>query len=732
MSTASTATPPKNKSPARASTPSGAMASNTSTVQRTRSVRGSPLQSRASVRGRGAGAAGRLGRTAADDDAKAEAAGLVEDLKAQLRKAESASDEYQKQLYIVQQKLDEIQVDYAKAEDAANEHIERIEALTKDNQDAQRKYKELENIYENEKAASMREREEAMAREEDLQGTVQRLKDSIKDPKKTNGDGEPVLSRAASLRGRSSPGKEPGSPSLQASRDSSQTNSKLVLQKDKVIESLRLELAESQIRLVEMENRGGGRLQELERHLMDARISNAKLMEDNESYQVLLSEKTLNGDFSKSSLLEAPRSPIRRPSSGAGVNSSLADELQSVSEDHLLEPSDDRVRKVEAELGAQKDQNKALTLYINKIISRLLASEQFETLFQNGIVSEGNPLLDGPPESDKNKELPMPPPDVPSKENAAPSLLQRAGSLFGGTKKQRPQSLSNRIQAQAQADAGLTPPATGVPDNMLSPPAQDSLHVQKRLSASLTEDPNTAPSLPLRRSHSHRGGGAGNRGHRRSNSDWSASIVNSMYRGPPSGGVGGPATSPGLSSPRGSGMFSNPPGPPLILEDAEKKELDDDVGETRPSRSETASDSGYADSVAGSERPSSPRSAAAAALEGRSVSGAQSVTSETGKERGWFATDRQVPAAPAKSGGMRPLRLVQERAQAEEAALAEQKKANRGSSFMGWFNKANTEVTTPPAVAPVAPDSRASSSQASRHESISRGDSISESHDESP
>jgi len=35
---------------------------------------------------------------------------------------------------------------------------------------------------------------------------------------------------------------------------------------------------------------------------------------------------------------------------------------------------------------------------------------------------------------------------------------------------------------------------------------------------------------------------------------------------------------------------------------------------------------------------------------------------------------------------MRPLRLVQEKNEADEAALAEKKKANR-ASFMGWFGK---------------------------------------------
>ncbi len=42
-----------------------------------------------------------------------------------------------------------------------------------------------------------------------------------------------------------------------------------------------------------MENAGGGRQRELEKELLEARMANARLMEDNESYQLLLSEKTL-------------------------------------------------------------------------------------------------------------------------------------------------------------------------------------------------------------------------------------------------------------------------------------------------------------------------------------------------------------------------------------------------------------------------------------------------------
>lgn len=616
-----------------------------------------------------------------DEEARAaESQRTIDELREQLGDAEKKRDHLDKENYVLKSRLDESVAEHARIEDASNEQIEKIEALTKDAQDSARRYKELENIYENEKSVSLKEREESHNREEELNEIIQRLKDSLsgREQRKGSDSGEGMLSRTASFRGRASPGIEASSPALQA-RDSSSNNAKLVLQKDKVIESLRLELAESQIRLVEMENKGGGHLQELERSLLEARMSNAKLMEDNESYQVLLSEKTLNGDMAKSSLLEPPKSPgARSVSMQHHHGSNLADELSGVQDDHYDHHDADyeRMRRLEADVEFHKDQNKALTLYINKIIGRLLATEQFEHLFQDGVTGKDEDPL-------KEPILPPPPPkDIASAAvpgatdaSAAPSLLQRAGSLFGGRKNSRPQNLINRINSanpDSRPDTSTTtrsnpspPPSTPSNSESLTLPNPDSIKVQKRLSAN--EDPNLAPSLPLRRSASAR------KSHRRSNSDWSASVVNQMYRGPPSSGSGPGPLSPSAVSNRAS-FFAPGQAPPLILEDHDEKPSSDD-GIIH--RSDVASDSGYADSVTGSDRPGSPRSDARAALEGRAPGD---------RDSRWWQQQKGAAEPPAK-GGMRPLRLVQEKREAEEAALAEARKANRASFMSGWFSK---------------------------------------------
>lgn len=481
----------------------------------------------------------------------------------------------------------------------------------------------------------------------------------------------------------------------------SQNSAKLVLQKDKVIESLRLELAEAQIKNVELENAGGGHMQELEKMLLESRVSNAKLMEDNESYQVLLSEKTLNGDFAKGGIFDATPSSLERAAPRATPGgSNLADELENAADFDM-----EYVRKVESDLSAAKDQNKALTLYINKIITRLLQSETFETLFENGTLtneSSVKPTTDKakPTETltvkDKEKELPQPPSsDQVTDENAVPSLLQRAGSLFGGRQRPRPKSFN---PAPTSGLAGASSNENTM-DSMPGP----LLGIKPTINhlTAPNEDPTTAPSLPLRRTNSNRGGTPGGmkRNHRRATSDMSASIVNNMYRGPPIG-PRSPMSPTGFNSPR---QTSNPffgtanAAPPLILEDAEKQSPPIGDATEQTFKNEAASDSGYGESVVTSnpasvmEGPPSPRATAAernataAALEG-TRSGETKLAGGASAAASWFsqATTPGVSAAP--KGGMRPLRLVQEKAEADEAALAAQKKANRGS-IMGWFNR---------------------------------------------
>jgi hypothetical protein len=408
-------------------------------------------------------------------------------------------------------------------------------------------------------------------------------------------------------------------------RSNSKNNSKILLQKDKLIESLRLELAEAQIKLVEMENRGGGRLQELERTLLETRMANARLMEDNESYQLLLSEKTLSGDlhrndiFRSSSAMEHERTGSR---AGVEPSASLADELSLAVEDEQGEDHE-RIRKCEAEISSLKDQNKALTLYINKIIERILQHQGgFESILST---------TDEPPSSagakaipNKDKDLPPPPP----KDSTPPqgqTFLQRARSVVAGPNKPRPR------------------PQSVLPTSH----------------PSVTENPSTAPSIPLKRAETTQRMSLQLK--RRSTSDWNpaaATVVSNMYRG--SNPDATPA-SPGQASQRnsffafGAGAVRTPSGNPI------------------PTASNDEN-----------QEPQQARAAALDALEGSSSGTTPSVDTPSPPRSTTSREDRTQGGPSVMTGSrMRPLRLVQE-ATNEEAA---RKAANRASWLpTGWFS----------------------------------------------
>ncbi|PMB67354.1 hypothetical protein BM221_007018 [Beauveria bassiana] len=439
---------------------------------RTRSTRmGTPVSARAA-------AAARKNSTAAESDAHAEASAAVEDLQQRLEKEEKQSESFAKQIGVLQTKLDDAGKESAKLEERVHEYEEQLEALTNDKREATRQIREMETIYEAERSSMLKEKEDMANKEEEMQAIIQRLKESLAQP-----------NASPSIDGSSF------APPSSLQRSDSRSSSKLILQKDKLIESLRLELAEAQIKLVESENQGGGRLQEVERLLMEARMANARLMEDNESYQLLLKDKTLKGDFGQSdfSYMSSNQDALAALEGKAPGASSLADELSDATE---AEGEGDR--RLEAEVKSLKESNKALTLYINKIIERLLQHQDFESILDQSSDTKGN----------VNKELPAPP--------SGSSLLQRAKSM-----------------------------AMGPPASKSKPRPSSTAQASTATSAHM--DPERAPSIPI----GNLGRSTSVRRSRPQSEQFAgaASLVSQMYKGPD-----GPL-SPPLGNPRNSQGF---------------------------------------------------------------------------------------------------------------------------------------------------------------------------------
>lgn len=162
---------------------------------RTRSLRGSPLPARATQRG-GAGGSNLSTSSAvsnAEEDARAEAVALLDDLKERLRKAETVSEQFQRQAQVLQLKLDEAHSEQGKLEEKLHENDERLEALENAKSEAQKQMREMESIYEAERSAMTKDREEMANREEEMQVIIQRLKDSLS--QKSTVDEERRMSR---------------------------------------------------------------------------------------------------------------------------------------------------------------------------------------------------------------------------------------------------------------------------------------------------------------------------------------------------------------------------------------------------------------------------------------------------------------------------------------------------------------------------------------------------------
>jgi hypothetical protein len=567
-----------------------------------------------------------------DENSRADHAQLVDELKLQVQRAEIASEQYQKEVEILQLRLHEAVGERNNLEAQISQKDMEAETVHTEAKDIMRQQKELEQTHHAEKDMMLKEREHQLNKEQELQSIIHRLNETIRQREmRAHVEGErPVISRsgmsaltpqqsstnslAASFRSRASPDLDPGqfAPSAQLERSPSRNNSKLLLQKDKMIESLRLELAEVQIKLAEMEHVGDGRLQQIEKQLLDTKMANARLMEDNESFQLLLSEKTLKGDFMQES----------RPDTAAGLGT-LADELESAGNGGEGE-NGEAYKRLEAELKSSRDSNKALTLYIDKIIGRLLQHEGFEH-----IIHDKDDLPKATMKT-TDKALPPPPPG-----EQGPSFLQRAKSVVAGKGGRPPPKIR---------------PMSYMPST--APEVAPTAH----------ENPDTAPSIPL------------TRGHRRSRSDQAtenpipAAIVGQMRRGSPLRTSSGGPASPGIS-PSMSPIMSSTRSPFFPSSNPPSSRVTSGSGPTTAERSSRTNSilSEHSGEVNSQDTPSPPR-----------------------EKQGPNA----LPGAVMKQNQLRPLRLVRENTILEDDEAA-RKKANRGSWMPAWFNRAGSVENEP-------------------------------------
>ncbi|KAI8139741.1 hypothetical protein BJV82DRAFT_625926 [Fennellomyces sp. T-0311] len=136
------------------------------------------------------------------------------------------------------------------------------------------------------------------------------------------------------------------------------------------------------------------RIEHLDHEIANVKQVNRSLMEDNESYQILLHEKTISGEFMMNPIMQiekdgsaSPTSDKRRslkPSTSTSSNGlNLAAELNLASVGTLdweatqkANETDKTVLKLTEENKTLQDTNRALQLYMNKILMRIINDKQ--------------------------------------------------------------------------------------------------------------------------------------------------------------------------------------------------------------------------------------------------------------------------------------------------------------------------------------------------------------------
>lgn len=120
-----------------------------------------------------------ISTTEAEEVARAEAAAVIEDLKARLDKSDATSEQYRKQTEVLQSRLQDALKEQAKLEERAHESEEQLETLRNEKRESARQMREMETIYEAEKSKILKEKEEMSNREEEMQAVINRLKDTL-------------------------------------------------------------------------------------------------------------------------------------------------------------------------------------------------------------------------------------------------------------------------------------------------------------------------------------------------------------------------------------------------------------------------------------------------------------------------------------------------------------------------------------------------------------------------
>ena len=625
---------------------------------------------------------------------KAPLVATIGDLKSQLAETITESDNDKRENNRLVARCEAADKAIERCEATIREQAETIELLKLDEEDRIQKSKERDAQYKRVVAELIVERDQAVVSRDERQAKLERLSQTnwdlaqkvieLKRVKERNADKKQRLKdeTAQKLSESTQNFAPPAALPPQDLEEEAEKNVVRIRALEQRVNDLKRDNLDSLVKQSEWESE---RIL-LENQVSESKITIARLYDENENYQVMIQEKTLNGEILNADFLQTSQSAI-----GGNALGSLAEELEAASgegDENDSSPNvdkDERSSQLQATIKRQnqiiKDLNtenkdlhstqNAQTQYINNIITRILQFGDLQEILNVNPEETARAAAAHKTKLNMQKDLPAPPSARSSSDSDRLPPINEGGIAgylrrgLSGVRRSRPSSTVITPSPNQQPWDNLT-----TRNDQISP-------MPTPLPPSQNETPQTAVSVPLNQS----------RGHRRTQSEKSndlpalnapapaAIMVNNMFR-PSTNGPSSPA-SPGGTTNRNSYFPS-----PLMSRSVSGVSAENKVLPAPRSTSTTSAppQAMHAPSYDSSRNPSGTHAASTigtTAVDGVDGDDSRSVIGPPRNAAGMT----QYTSAVTTQKGMRPLRMVQVKNENEAA----KKKANRQSWFGGMF-----------------------------------------------
>ena len=627
---------------------------------------------------------------------------IIDDLKSQLLQKDIALEVAEREKNRFGGKCEEHTRVVEAFEAAIREKDETIDLSRQDEQDRMRRSREDDARHKRELADLTMERDELLVSREELQAKLSQSSNNNRELVQRNVELKRTMELSADYqqRAKADPVQRPpetrrdfAPPASLPPQDLEEELEKFRL-RNKDLDQIVTNFKDEKLEWIVKNAEGTNERSRLEEKISTLERTVERLNDENENYQVMMQQKTLNGEVLNADFMQTSESTI----SGKAL-ASLADELEAADDEDdeaetgSIVEKDDKISQLQATVKRQtqtlKEQNQAIkdltaenndlhatkkaqTQYINNIITRILQFGDLQDVLNVNPDEAAKAAEAHKAKLNMQKELPAPPSGRSSSDSGSDRLPALAeGGIAGYIRRNMPS-----VRRSRPSSTVITPSPNQQPWDSLMTRSDQISPMPTPLPSNQNGSIHTAPSIPLPQG----------RGHRRTLSEQSndlptvtpapaALVVNNMYRPSPPG-------SPGGTTNRTSYF------PPTAMSRALSGISTENKGLSTPRSSSAASTPSQAmqpPSYDSSRNPSGTYTASTLSTTVYDSIDGDDAKSVMGPPRN-AAGMTQYTSAVTTQKGMRPLRMVQEKHDVEAA----RKKANRQSWFGGMFGGKGT------------------------------------------